>query len=394
VIDMAIVKFAVATCQDFRGRYYNAWQRLSQLDEELDFVIFLGDYIYETVTGPTETRSVQFSDPASALPLPGGNAAAQSVSNYRDLYKTYRSDKFLKAVHERYPFVFVWDDHEYSDDCWGENSTYTEESPMGRCAIAVATRSKRTSSTCRSIWTRFRGSSSEWPRCTRTPAFTAISGSARNLRLLVADCRTYRPDHLIPEDAYPGKVVVPQDALAALQLDGVFTSDTFAYVNIDEYGVEKVLLQLAYRQLAVAAGLDEAAAQIRAQAAVKGNLALVYVNAVLTNPAIGAPPIPAVGKPRGLAFVHMGKRDLFGIQGSRYVVVKDTFDVYAAYQNELTGGSAEDVLGDKQQTWIDGALAKPETWKVLVSSVSLTSMQLDLRKKMDIEDATLRTATI
>ena len=45
--------------------------------------------------------------------------AAQSVSNYRDLYRAFRSDPFLQKAHEQYAFVFVWDDHEYSDDCHG-----------------------------------------------------------------------------------------------------------------------------------------------------------------------------------------------------------------------------------------------------------------------------------
>src|SRR5262249_49569994 len=128
------VRFAVASCQDFSGRYYNAWHYLTLLDEDLDFVVFLGDYVYETTGDPTfqsmaAGRAVTFSAAASALTL--GNPAspylaARSVSNYRDLYKTFRSDTFLQKAHERYPFVFVWDDHEYSDDCWGATSTYDD----------------------------------------------------------------------------------------------------------------------------------------------------------------------------------------------------------------------------------------------------------------------------
>jgi len=283
-IDMAIVKFAVATCQDFRGRYYNAWQRLSQLDEELDFVIFLGDYIYETVTGPTETRSVQFSDPASALPLPGGNAAAQSVRTTAISTRRTVPTNFLKAVHEALPVRYRLGRPRVFGRLLGReqhvhrrNRRWADaRSPSQRGASVLRAHAARSG---RGSGARRRSG----PGVPDTRIYRDL-GFGKNLRLLVADCRTYRPDHLIPEDAYPGKVVVPQDALAALQLDGVFTSDTFAYVNIDEYGVEKVLLQLAYRQLAVAAGLDEAAAQIRAQAAVKGNLALVYVNAVSRIP--------------------------------------------------------------------------------------------------------------
>src|SRR5258707_446184 len=82
-----------------------AWQRLDQISPDLDFVIFLGDYIYETTGDPSfmstmGTRTVELSDPGSALKLGSSDApylAAQSVSNYRDLYKTVRSDPFLRA---------------------------------------------------------------------------------------------------------------------------------------------------------------------------------------------------------------------------------------------------------------------------------------------------------
>jgi len=50
--------------------------------------------------------------------------AAASVSNYRDIYKTLRSDPVIQKVHERYPFILMWDDHEFSNDCWQSNATY------------------------------------------------------------------------------------------------------------------------------------------------------------------------------------------------------------------------------------------------------------------------------
>ncbi len=53
------------------------------------------------------------------------NFAAKSVGNYRDLYHTYRSDPLLQQVHERWPVIVTWDDHEYSDDCYGSVATYT-----------------------------------------------------------------------------------------------------------------------------------------------------------------------------------------------------------------------------------------------------------------------------
>jgi alkaline phosphatase D len=181
-------------------------------------------------------------------------------------------------------------------------------------------------------------------------------------------------------------------ALATANLTDVFKSDAFAYVDIDaaEYASQKVLLTIAYSQLAQAAGIDENTAGTMAADNVKGLLALVFVNAVLTNPQIGATAIDPMGKPRGLAWVHMGKRDLFTSRGSRYIVLKDTFDAYTAYKYATSMGESENVWGDDQQAFVEASLAAPETWKVLVSSVSLTSLIFDLRDKMDVPDAALR----
>src|SRR6185503_6601488 len=85
------IKFAVKTCQNFIGRYYNSWQRLLLLPEDdIDFVIFLGDYVYETTghpgfQSPAGTRNVVLREPESAIQLGTADApyyAAQSLSNY------------------------------------------------------------------------------------------------------------------------------------------------------------------------------------------------------------------------------------------------------------------------------------------------------------------------
>ena len=395
------IKFVVATCQDFVGRYYNSWQRLLQLpDEDIDFVIFLGDYVYETTGDPSfqstgSMRNVVFREPEQAIAL-GTPAspyyAAQSISNYRDLYRTIRSDRMLQQVHETYPFVFVWDDHEYSDDCQGAVATYTSGL---KDETNVERRRNAELAYFEFVPIDHPGASGDvvdfdaLPRYPDTRIYRDLT-MGKHVRLAIADYRTYRPDHLIPEDAYPAAVVMDAAALAAAGHSAAFSADTFAYISIDDpvYMQQKLFLSVAYTQLATTAGLDSTEAAARAAASIKGNLAVAYVNGVLA--AVGSPPIDPAGKPRGLAWVHMGKRELFNRQGSRYVVVKDALDAYAAYKYAATQGASENALGDAQQAWLDETLAGPETWKVLVSSVSLTSMMIDARDKMDIPDPTLR----
>ncbi|RKH04587.1 metallophosphatase [Corallococcus carmarthensis] len=406
--DDVAVKFVFASCQDFIGRYYNAWQRLLQLDADLDFVVFLGDYVYET-TGDTSFqsgdggRAVRFSAPNEALPQGTGLTAflaANSLSNYRDLYKTVRTDKQLQAVHERYPFIIVWDDHEFSDDCWQDVATYedgkrdekqrdrklnaeqafleyipldTAQSPEG--AIDVANE----------------------PRFPNSRIYRDFE-YGRHLKLLVTDYRSYRPDHLIPEDGYPGTVALDATLLGAAlqgQPDAVkqtFQADTFAYVNIDDaaYATHKQVLQGVYLSQAKAAGLTDAEAAQKAAKWVAGPLALYYVNQVLAavNKALVIPP---ADKPRGLAYAHMGKAALFNIQGSRYVVVKDTFDLFAAVKYQLSQGKSEDVFGPAQEQWFQQTLTTAQnTWKMVVSSTSLSALIWDFRQQADITDPTLR----
>jgi len=67
-----------------RGRYYNAWQQLVERNQDLDLVLFIGDYIYETASAPTQggdpSRAVGFSDPGSAMSI-AGDQVARSLSN-------------------------------------------------------------------------------------------------------------------------------------------------------------------------------------------------------------------------------------------------------------------------------------------------------------------------
>ncbi|MCB1015459.1 MAG: alkaline phosphatase D family protein, partial [Acidimicrobiales bacterium] len=127
----ASLRFGFASCQQ-RGTERVA-QRAASEEAGLDFFVHLGDYVYETTgdssfQGGAKERAIEFDDEAGAIPLVGSNGstyyAARSLDNYRQLYRTVRGDAALQAVHERLAMVAVWDDHEFSDDCWGSVATY------------------------------------------------------------------------------------------------------------------------------------------------------------------------------------------------------------------------------------------------------------------------------
>ncbi|HEY0064583.1 MAG TPA: alkaline phosphatase D family protein [Telluria sp.] len=121
----AQLRFAWLTCQDWSVNHWAAMDLIAA--EELDFLVHLGDYIYESV-GASFQGGV--AEPAhTRLTLPNGSArgsgvVATSLEDYRSLYRSYRGDPRLRELHRKFPMVAIWDDHEFSDDCWQDHQTY------------------------------------------------------------------------------------------------------------------------------------------------------------------------------------------------------------------------------------------------------------------------------
>ncbi|KZL49917.1 phosphodiesterase [Nodularia spumigena CENA596] len=108
------VRFAYISCQDYTNGYYNAHRFLAE--EEIDFVVFLGDYIYESVGDKSFQRGIR------PLQLPSNQPFAATLEDYRFLYQTYNSDRNLQQLRERFAFINIWDDHEFAGDCFGTNT--------------------------------------------------------------------------------------------------------------------------------------------------------------------------------------------------------------------------------------------------------------------------------
>jgi alkaline phosphatase D len=106
------INLAFVVCQDYGNGYYTAYAHLAQ-ETHVDYVLHLGDYIYETITGNFH------GNPARTVPpFPSGSTTIPvDVNDYRHLYKVYRSDSNLQAVHEAFAFIQLWDDHEFANDC-------------------------------------------------------------------------------------------------------------------------------------------------------------------------------------------------------------------------------------------------------------------------------------
>jgi alkaline phosphatase D len=102
------VRIGVMSCQSYEAGYYTALAGLAA-EDDLDLVVGLGDYIYEH----------HFYDgPAARKDTTGANkdGDVQTLAEFRSKYRLYKADKNLQAVHQQFPFVSVWDDHEVEDN--------------------------------------------------------------------------------------------------------------------------------------------------------------------------------------------------------------------------------------------------------------------------------------
>lgn len=390
--DQAVpVRFAVLNCQDYIGRYYNTLAHLVQTESNrVDFVVHLGDYIYETTGDPSfqsggGARSIAFNDTNGAIRLGIPSApfyAAASLDNYRQLYRTYRSDPNLQRLHELFPVINIWDDHEYANDCWGATATdfsgrsdefnparrqHAEQAFFEYLPISMGYDAQGVSVDAASLYPN--------AHVNRNFRFGSL------VELFLTDYRSYRPDHLIPEDAFPGAVPMTEPVCSGLLGSnwGVLRGNFDPYIDLDaaSNSVLKATASLILAGAYKAEGLDDAQAQTRANAAVAGPVSATYLNGVFQ--AVGQPaPVPDTSAlPRGLSFVLLGKQRLFDQYGSRYLVPRDTYQLYAAYRG-LQNPNAQIAYGSAQAAALATSLGSSTAkWKLIGSSVSFTPLGFD-----------------
>jgi alkaline phosphatase D len=374
----APVKFAVLCCQDYAGKYFHVARHIAT--QEVDFVLHLGDYVYETTgnpafQAPTAERQVMFSAPDEALELGEGEGtflAAQSLSNYRDLYKLYRSDPDLQALHERHPIIAIWDDHEFSDDCHGDVSTYRdgrvdEASPARRAAADQA-------------WFEFMPvdyNTRPARKLDKNGEFPDNFGIYRafvfgqHLELILTDLRRFRPDHLVPEDAAPGAVFLTASEVAA-SFETVPT-DLVPYVDLDADVYGDYLAALREN----ADALDITADSL------SGNFSAVWINTALASLSAADLPAPIdVEDPsleRGYAFHCLLKAQQFSRVGARYAVALGPYEALANKKWQASKGQSERLMGTAQREWFLKTLHdSTRTFKIWGSELALQPRHIDL----------------
>jgi alkaline phosphatase D len=203
--DVAQLQFAYMTCQDWSINHWGAMANIAA-SEQLDFIVHLGDYIYETVgeafqTGSVETRHDQLVLPDGAFKSgSSGVKYATTLADYRYLYKKYRTDSRLQAVHERFAFIAIWDDHEFSDDAWQDAETYEGTFNADGSDLHQPGRRRNANQ----AWFEYMPADVDLD--TASTSFQNIKiyrdfQFGKLMQLVMTDERLYRSDHVIPESA-------------------------------------------------------------------------------------------------------------------------------------------------------------------------------------------------
>jgi alkaline phosphatase D len=136
--DARAVRFAFVSCQNANDGAQNAYRRMifedehASRDDQLGFVLHLGDFIYELVWYP-EDRPQGMYDRQMRDVVRYANGEKHddfhiptTVDDYRAVYRGYLRDPDLQDARARFPFVSMWDNHEFSWQGWQSFQEFNE----------------------------------------------------------------------------------------------------------------------------------------------------------------------------------------------------------------------------------------------------------------------------
>lgn len=116
------LRFSFASCQQYEQGYYAAQRHMAA--EDLNAVLFLGDYIYDISWGREHVRH-------------HGTGRPTTLREYRDRYALYKADRDLQAAHAAHPWIVTWDDHDVAND-YADDISPTDLDPKQFLAIRAA----------------------------------------------------------------------------------------------------------------------------------------------------------------------------------------------------------------------------------------------------------------
>jgi len=147
--DRRAVRFAFVSCQNVQQGACNAYRRMIWQDErkaasdQLSFVLHLGDFVYEVVWYPEDRPQGMYSrrlrdivryekgEKINDFHVP------TTLADYRALYRAYLLDPDLQDARARWPFICMWDNHEFSWRGWQSQQNFSGVRPAQTRKVAA-----------------------------------------------------------------------------------------------------------------------------------------------------------------------------------------------------------------------------------------------------------------
>jgi len=111
------LRLITVSCAKYNAGFFNAYGRIAERDD-IDFVLHLGDYIYEAAQNPPGSQTPAADIGREVDPL----HECVSLADYRRRYAHYHLDPQLQALHAAHPLIATLDDHELADGAWRDGS--------------------------------------------------------------------------------------------------------------------------------------------------------------------------------------------------------------------------------------------------------------------------------
>ncbi|MCW2606377.1 MAG: Alkaline phosphatase [Frankiales bacterium] len=165
------LRFGLASCSNYAAGYFTSYRFLASRND-LDFVLHVGDYLYEY--GDGQFGATRALDPPTEI---------VQLEDYRRRHALYKADPDLQAAHAAHTWITTIDDHEIANDTWRDGAQ--NHTPATEGAFA-----DRRSAAFRAYL--------EWMPIRVTPAPTGATELYRSFRfgtladLVMLDLRTYR----------------------------------------------------------------------------------------------------------------------------------------------------------------------------------------------------------
>lgn len=208
------VRFAVVSCAKYNSGFFNAYRAVANRDD-LDFVLHLGDYIYEAAQIPTgkQTPGIDIGRPMDPL------GDCLTADDYDRRYALYRRDADLALLHRRHAMIATIDDHELSDNAWAGGAQEHDEARLGPWAARR--------DAAMDVW-------SDWMPTLRRPTRGDAIWQEIDLgiagRILLCETRLARTDPALPHTEQSTALGLEQRAWALERLSAPHPGWTFLAV--------------------------------------------------------------------------------------------------------------------------------------------------------------------